>query len=255
MPVDLIVTVDTEEEGLWSGTFRTQHNTVANIQQVPRFQQLCDRFGIKPTYLVDWPVLDDEAAVGVLDGIQQSGRCEIGAHLHPWCTPPLDGHAVTPRETYMCNLPETSQRDKLAGLTDCVQQRFGTRPTSFRAGRYGLDATGARLLAQLGYLVDSSVLPFTDYSAESGPDFREAPWRPYYFNGDDLAVPHDEGALLEVPVSVGFSRADIAAAARWRRWAERPWPRRLRMVGALDRLGVARRIKFTPEQASLAEMK
>ena len=254
MPVDLIVTVDTEEEGLWSGTFRTQHNTVSNIQQVPRFQQLCDHFEIRPSYLVDWPVLEDDAAVRVLDGIQQSGCCEIGAHLHPWCTPPLDG-AVTSRDTYMCNLPEASQRDKLAALTDRVQQRFGHRPTSFRAGRYGLDATGARLLADLGYTVDSSVLPFTDYSAEGGPDFRDAPWRPYYVNGNDIAAAHDDGPLLEVPVSVGFSRADFASAASWRSWAERPWPRRLRMVGVLDRLGVAKRIKFSPEQASLSEMK
>ncbi|NIL96738.1 MAG: polysaccharide deacetylase family protein, partial [Planctomycetales bacterium] len=153
MPLDLIVTVDTEEEGLWSGTFRSRQNTVANIQEVPRFQQLCDRFGIRPTYLVDWPVLEDQPAVRILDGIQQAGGCEIGAHLHPWCNPPL-AEAVTPHETYMCNLTESAQRDKLVALTDRVQQRFGQRPTSFRAGRYGLDATGARLLAELGYRVD-----------------------------------------------------------------------------------------------------
>ena len=89
MPPTLIVTVDTEEEGLWTGEYPANGNTVENTRGIPRFQALCDQFGIRPTYLVDTPVVEDDRSVELLSEIQQSGRCEIGAHLHPWCTPPF----------------------------------------------------------------------------------------------------------------------------------------------------------------------
>ena len=242
---NLIVTVDTEEEGLWNGQFRTRNNPVTNIRGVPRFQALCDQFGVRPTYLVDSPVAENNEAVGVLRAIVEDDKCEIGAHLHPWCAPPISTNAA-PGDSYLCNLPESLQRDKLVVLTELIEERFGHRPTSFRAGRYGLDARGARILADLGYQVDSSVIPFTDYSAQGGPNFESAPHQPYFVDGDDLTIRHDSGIILEVPVSVGFSRPDFLAARHWRQWALRPWPQRLRMVGLLDRLGVARRIKFSP---------
>lgn len=254
MNTTLIVTIDTEEEGLWGGRYPATGATVENIRGVRRFQALCDRFDVRPTYLVDAPVVQDDAAVELLRPIQDDGRAEIGAHLHPWCNPPLDGETGV-RASYLCNLPESLQRHKLVWLTDAIEERFGRRPTSFRAGRYGLDAAGARILAQLGYLVDSSVLPFTDYSFEGGPNFENAPHTPYFIDGDDLCRPHASGFLLEVPASVGYNRVNFERAHRIRRFALRPALGRLRGVGILDRLGIVRRIKFSPEQADPRRMK
>lgn len=245
----LIVTVDTEEEGLWGGRYRATENTVENIQSVPLFQEVCDRYGIRPTYLVDAPVIEDDRAAGVLQEIHAGERAEIGAHLHPWCSPPLDGQPIEPRQTYMCNLPETVQRDKLHWLTDTIAERFGERPTSFRAGRYGLDITGARILQELGYVVDSSVIPFTDYSPQEGPDFRNAPYLPYRVGDDDLRVPSGDGTLLEVPVSVGFNCHNFERTQRLQERLRHGVLRKLRAEGILDRLGLVRRIKCSPEQA------
>ena len=249
----LIVTVDTEEEGLWNGNYRATRNTVENTRGVERFQEFCDRFQVRPTYLVDTPVVGDDRSVEILKGLQDSGRCEIGAHLHPWCAPPLE-EELNGRNSYVCNLPERLQREKLARLTDQIEQRFARRPTSFRAGRYGLDVAGARLLDDLGYLVDSSVICFYDYSDEGGPDFRSAPYRPYRIGAEDLRTP-GAGRLLEVPVSAGFSWSKFTRAQRIRQFAMRPVLRRLRLVGILDRLNLIRRIKFSPEQADAARMK
>ncbi len=254
MTPHLIVTVDTEEEGLWGGRYRRSGNTVRNIRGIPRFQEICDRYGVKPTYLVDAPVVDDDEAVGVLRAIQDDGRAEIGAHVHPWCNPPHE-EEVTGHNSYLCNLPEPLQRAKLTWITDRIEARFGRRPTSFRAGRYGLDVVGARILHELGYVVDSSVIPFTDYSPGGGPDFRRAPHLPYFVDGDDLCRPHDRGYLLEVPVSVGFNRPNFARAQALRRAAGHPWLRRLHAEGILDRLGVVRRIKFSPEQADARRLR
>ena len=89
----LIVTIDTEEEGLWGGAFKTSGNTVENIVGIDRFQQLCEQHDIRPTYLVDTPVVEDDRSVDLLKPAWESGRCEIGAHLHPWCAPPLQQEA------------------------------------------------------------------------------------------------------------------------------------------------------------------
>jgi hypothetical protein len=221
----------------------------------------------------------------MLRAIQEEGRCEIGAHLHPWCTPPLDDtplddtEASRSTDSFLCNLPVDLQRAKLEKLTDAIAERVGRRPTSFRAGRYGLDAAGARILTELGYEVDSSVIPFTDYSTQGGPDFRRAPFQPYYASDSDLCEPQrgrdsffgsdtysgtvqpngsdpekHSRPLLEVPVSVGFHRSNFRRNQRIYEWTERPVPRKLHARGILDRLGIVRRIKFSPEQATAPEM-
>ena len=254
MNPSLIVTVDTEEEGLWGGRYPRSGNTVENIRGVERFQQLCDRYGVKPTYLVDAPVVEDDEAVALLRAIQDDDRAEVGAHVHPWCNPPHE-EEINGRNSYLCNLPEPLQRAKLAWITERIEERFGRRPTSFRAGRYGLDIVGARILHELGYLVDSSVIPFTDYSADGGPNFDGAPHKPYFIDGDDLCTPHESGFLLEVPVSVGFNRPNFARARAIRQAAARPWLRRIHAEGVLDRLGIVRRIKFSPEQSDSRRMK
>ena len=254
MKTSLIVTVDTEEEGLWGGRYPRTGNTVDNIRGVPRFQELCDRYDVRPTYLVDAPVVEDDDAVKLLRSIQEDGRAEIGAHLHPWCNPPF-GEEANAHTSYLCNLPESLQREKLIWLTETIESRFGRRPTSFRAGRYGLDITGARILAELGYVVDSSVIPFTDYSRDGGPNFENAPHSPYFVGGDNLCQPHESGSLLEVPVSVGFNRHDFTWAQSIRQAAMHPWIRCFHGVGIMDRLGIVRKIKFSPEQSDAQRMK
>ncbi len=146
------------------------------------------------------------------------------------------------------------QREKISRLTDRIEQRFGGRPRSFRAGRYGISSVGARILEELGYQVDSSVIPFSDFSSQRGPDFRRAPWTPYWTGGDDICVPQESGSLLEVPVSIGFNRPDFERAQRILDRVSRPVLRSLHTEGILDRLGIVQRIKFSPEQSNSHRM-
>lgn len=256
MRTEFIVTVDTEEEGLWGGEYRSENNTVTNVRGAERFQKVCDSFGIKPTYVIDAAVVQDDEAADRMRGFQDAGRAEVGAHVHPWCNPPL-GEETNRRNSFLCNLPEALQRRKISWLTDAIHERIGRRPVSFRAGRYGLDAAGARILADLGYVVDSSVIPFSDFSAQDGPDFDNAPCDPYFVSDADLARPSETDAapLLEVPVTVGYSHGRFQLAHGVRRFAGGPILRSLRCVGIVDRLGIARRIKFSPEQASETDMR
>ncbi len=242
----LCITIDTEEEGLWSGQYRMTGNSVENIQGLPRFQSLCDRLGIRPTYLIDAPVVQDDRASDILAEIHSAARCEIGAHVHPWCNPPLD-ELYDSRESFFCNLPVGLQRAKLDWLTNAISDRFRERPISFRAGRYGLDVIGARILAELGYRVDSSVIPFTDYSSDGGPDFTRAPWQPYFVGDSSLQTPEGTGTLLEVPVSVGFNWQNFPRAMACLHQLRRPSLRWTRIEGVLDEMRLLKRIKLSPE--------
>lgn len=248
MNAKLIVTVDTEEEGLWSGNFSAYDNPVTNLSGIPAFQTICDRHGIRPTYLVNTPVVSDESESAVLEAILADGRCEIGCHIHPWNTPPEEDDIQSER-SYLCNLPIELQREKLTTVTEQIESRFGQRPTSFRSGRYGLDDNGAAILKELGYLVDSSVCPYMDYSADGGPDFRGAPWRPYFVDTKLLEPAAVPTSLLEVPVSFGFNWTNFESAFRLDEWLAHSGVSRFRLKGIFERLAILRKIKFSPEKA------
>ena len=246
MTADLIVTIDTEEEGLWSGRFSADEYPVHNIRGIPVFQRLCDDLGIAPTYLINSPIIEDDYARQTLGDILHSQRCEIGTHIHPWNTPPRAGE-YSAHDSYLCNLPLHVQRAKLRVVTEQIRQGFDINPTSFRAGRYGLDRRGAQILFELGYQVDSSVCPYTDYSCDGGPDFRGAPCHPYWV-GEQLIQPAATGDILEVPVSFGFNRTNFDLAFRIHERLTQPRWRRLRLNGICDRLGLLQKIKFSPEK-------
>ena len=66
MRTKLIITIDTEEEGLWSGSFSVKNNTAKNVAGVAEFQAICDNHNIQPVYLINTPVLEDSEAVNLL---------------------------------------------------------------------------------------------------------------------------------------------------------------------------------------------
>ena len=246
----LIVTVDTEEEGLWGGNYRVTGNTTENLRGLPRFQAACERLGVPPTYLIDAPVLADAEAIRDLRRWQDAGVCEVGAHCHPWCNPPLPESTPTSAETYLSNLPIEVQHQKLSWLTERIAEAVGRAPTSYRAGRYGFDEASAVVLAELGYKVDSSVLPMYEYIDEGGPDFRYCRRDPYRIDPDGNG--HE---LIEIPVTAGFSRPGYDWRRRlWIGLRAGPW-RRSRIAGVMDRLGLVRRVKLTPEGTQIANVK
>ena len=244
----LVVSVDTEEEGLWGGAYKIKGNTTENLRGLDRFQASCERLQVAPTYLIDAPVLDDRQAIESLSRWQRQGVCEVGSHCHPWCNPPLPDHSPTSAETYLCNLPRETQFQKLQWLTQRIADQLGRSPTSYRAGRYGFDSTTAVILEELGYRVDSSVLPVHDYRDVGGPDFRLADRIPKRFLGDC-------GNLIEIPITAGFT----CPGFRWRRalWMQlrrKPWSI-VRAAGVADRLGFARRVKLCPEGSRFEDLR
>lgn len=202
-PVFMYV-VDTEGDNEW-----TRHRRLPplrNLQALPRFQALCDRYGVRPTYVVTWSVTQSDEGVAMLRAWEREGRCEVGTHLHPWTAPPWS--AVDEDPAFPSELPTEVLAAKLQVLTEAITERFGHAPTSYRAGRFGADARTARLLAAMGYECDSSVTPLTSWSrypglrgGPGGPDFSRAPLAPYLPSDDDLSRPGGS-SLVEIPTSI-----------------------------------------------------
>ncbi len=128
-----VLTVDTEEEFDWNAPFTRDGYGTEHLKSVPRFQALCADHGVKPCYLVDYPITQDAFAVDLLGGYAHGNQAEIGVQLHPWVNPPFD-ETLSTHNSYACNLPEPLERAKLSQLARGNRQRFGVNPDAYRAG-------------------------------------------------------------------------------------------------------------------------
>jgi len=206
VPVKFLVTIDTEEEREWGGAYEDHtHYTVKNISFLQPLQELFDTHGVKATYLIDYPVAVDAGAAAILKKFQDAHQAEIGMHLHPWVNPPYEEERSV-ANSFPANLPPELQFKKMKLLTEVIADAVGEKPVTYRAGRYGFNESSVNVLEELGYRVDSSVVPYRRAKLSFEPDFG---WlenlEPYFLDYNDIKRP-GSSKLLEVPLSVGFSR-------------------------------------------------
>jgi hypothetical protein len=239
----LTVVVDTEEEFDWSAPFDSRAVSTENIVCQPLAQQIMDRYGVVPTYVIDYPVADTTAASTVLKNIADDGRCEIGAHLHPWVCPPHE-ETISPFNSYPGNLSPRLERAKLDRLATRIEAGFGYRPVIYKAGRYGIGPATFAILRDLGFRIDVSVVPHTDFSTQYGPNFNNFPAAPFYT---------DEG-IVALPLSVHFTGAFASVGARIFPLLSHRVPKRLRVPGMFSRLKLLERIRLSPEGNSLSDL-
>lgn len=240
----LLVVIDTEEEFDWAKPHDRASRSVACIGEQHRAQAIFARYGIVPTYVVDHPVATTRASAAIFRAWSAAGDCVVGTHLHPWVNAP-EVEEVTARNSYPGNLPPELEREKLRVLTAAIADNIGVQPTIYKAGRYGLGANSAAILADLGYEIDLSVVPDTSFAEDGGPDFRGLPDEPFWFGPD--------GRLFEIPLTRGFP----GALSRWGRElyeaVSTPLGLRLRLPGILSRLRLLERIQLTPEGVTAEE--
>ncbi|MCF8474138.1 MAG: polysaccharide deacetylase family protein [Emcibacter sp.] len=198
--------IDTEEEFNWSEDFNRKSRSVHNISSQHLAQNIFKKYGIVPTYCVDYPVVENDEAIGVLKDWADKGECLIGTHLHPWVSPPYV-EEVNRYNSYAGNLPYDIEKEKIETLTNAIEEKTGQRPKIFKAGRYGAGPNTARILKELDYKVDVSVIADTNFSHDHGPNFIGLPTQPYWFDVDGVKI-------LELPNSRGYD----GLLARWGRF-------------------------------------
>ena len=268
-----LVGVDVEPDNLWGASGRA---STQNGACVSRFQALCEKHGIRPTYLVDFDMARDERFVELGRDVLKRRAGEMGMHLHAWSTPPhhdLGGDGPS----YLYEYPVSVMREKISTVTRAIAEAFGIRPGSHRAGRWGLNAQYAQLLAREGYTSDSSVTPWMSWTnspgvsaGACGPDFRHYPSESYYLDLNRIDRPGNSN-LLEIPSTVqlrawslrntvklaarrlGLRRGRLARAAyayEWFRTAEMSADRLLRVLDRACR-GGARHLMLSLHSSEL----
>lgn len=234
----LCVVIDTEEEFDWNRPLARENRAVRSISAQTRAQEIFARHAIVPTYVIDHPVASDADAVSLLRGFQDIGSARIGAHLQPWVNPPYE-EELCPANSYPGNLPAALEERKLRCLTETIEAAMGRRPETYKAGRYGIGPNTPGILARLGYKVDLSVVPYTSFTDDGGPDFHSESPHPRPLGGQE--------ELLALPLSVGFCGV-------LERLGPKLFPRlsssralRLRLPGILARGRLLERVRLTPE--------
>ncbi|ERH65675.1 deacetylase [Pantoea dispersa EGD-AAK13] len=205
-----LITLDTEGDNLWRN--RSGKVTTHNVRFLPRFQALCEKYAFKPTWLTNYEMASDPAYVEFGRDLLARGQGEIGMHLHAWYSPPE--YALTDDEwryqPYLIEYPENVLRDKVAFMTDLLENAFQRKMTSHRAGRWAFNEVYARALIDQGYLVDCSVTPRVSWrnaqgapQGQGGTDYSHFPDRAYFLDEQDISRPGDS-PLLELPMSIQY---------------------------------------------------
>jgi GT2 family glycosyltransferase len=239
----LLVIIDAEEEFDWNTLPRRA--AVQAMAHQTAAQRILERFGCIPTYAVDYAVAAQRDGYAPLLEFCQSGRCRIGAQLHPWLNPPIE-EALCPENSYPGNLPPGLELEKLRLLTAVISQNLGVRPTLYRAGRYGLGPHTPAALAALGYRIDCSVRPYFAPDRDGRPDYRDAYPHPFWLDAAQT--------VLELPVTVGLT-GGLSHLPALLVAATHPRLRRLRLGSLLAVSRLADRFQLSPEGTRLADAK
>ena len=237
----LAITIDVEEDN-WS-SYDT-NPVLSNIPKLLELQKLFDSYEVKPTYLVTYPVASDRNSASILRKILEDGGCEIGAHLHPWNTPPFE-EEKTFENTMLCNLEKDLQYRKMESLHEKITENFGMEPAAFRSGRWGFGPTVAENMYKLGYKVDTSVSPYLSWEKCHGPDFSDRSPMPQFLHMDSDKNP---GAfILEVPATIGFLQDNFELCNSIYKKISSRKLKHFRLRGILDRLNLLNKIWLSPE--------
>ena len=173
--------------------------TLENIKAIPKLHELFEKYDIKATYLVTYPVATETESVQILSELKKRNNCEIGAHFHPWTTPPISPLEIQ-QAIYPFQLTEDIHKIKLKNLTEAIIKSFKVHPKSYRAGRFGFDTIGLRIIKDLNYEIDSSVTPLTNWAV----DYRNSPLVPYYLDETNICSQAGSG-ILEIPVTIDLN--------------------------------------------------
>jgi hypothetical protein len=241
----VLIGIDTEADDQWSDEGRRRLQ-VRNAERLPALQELCDRVGARPSYLVTWEMATRPESAPILRALGANGACEIGTHLHPWTSPPFRAEDLQ-AHTYPHNLPPELLDRQITELTAAIEENLGVRPTTYRAGRNGFDGGTLPVLERLGYTVDTSVDPLFKETRKRGMTFAGAPREPYFPDYADVRRP-GASKVLEIPItSATVPRLPKALEAAYTSLKPIPWR------GALKRVGL-RAAWLRPSYSSRADM-
>lgn len=198
-----LISIDTEGDNLWKWKIGDRITT-ENSKYLPRFQELCEKYGFIPTYLTNLEMCEDKFFSEYFKLKADQNLCEIGMHLHAWNSPPDYNLSVRtdvmPGAPFLVEYPTEIMSEKVNFLTERLENVFERKMLVHRAGRWAIDERYIKILAENGYKIDCSVTPSINWnkaagqSPESmGTDFSQYSKQPYLW---------ENSGVLEVPVTI-----------------------------------------------------
>ncbi|HTV03295.1 MAG TPA: hypothetical protein VMF13_22285 [Luteitalea sp.] len=218
--IPFLITIDTEGDNLWG---RPREITTRNSAFLPRFQQLCERHGLRPTWLTNHEMAMCPVYQAFARDVLTRQAGEVGMHLHAWNSPPLVPLTSDDlrHQPFLIEYPDEVMRDKVTVLTSLLEETFQRPMRSHRAGRWAMDRRYARLLVDLGYTSDCSVTPSISWQhakgvpeGAGGTDYRSFPASPYFMDLERIDRAGDS-PLLQVPMTTrrAYPRASALVPA------------------------------------------
>lgn len=242
----LLIIVDAEEQYDWRLPLSSSNISVRSMAAQVQAHRIYERYGIVPTYALDYPIVVQPSGYGPVMELFQKGACEIGAQLHTWVTPPHE-ETVSERNSYAGNLPGDLELRKLEALVEAIERRFQVKPRLYRAGRYGTGSSTPDYLDRLGFHVDCSVVPGGHWPSPHAPEYLSATARPYW-----LAT---RRPVLEIPATVGNVGLLRHKDDEFYRRIRSGLPGLARVPALLARTGLLNRVRLSPEGNTLEESK
>lgn len=202
-----LITIDTEGDNLWG---KPSSITTKNAEYLYRFQELCEEYRFKPTYLTNYEMVSNQVFIEFARDVIKRDTGEIGMHLHPWNSPPLipltmDDFSTQP---YLIEYNEQIIRQKIEYMTKLLEDTFQINIVSHRAGRWAINEYYVKVLQELGYKVDCSVTPLINWSSQKGnpggrggADYSSFPDKAYFLDIDNVWK-KGKSNILEVPMTV-----------------------------------------------------
>lgn len=193
--VPFFLTVDTEGDNVWG---RLKNVTSRNTEKLYRFQELCEKYNVKPIYLTNY-----EAAIntGYQEFVEKhKDNLEIGLHLHAWNSPP--SYDLTDDDNknhpYLHEYPDHIIEEKINFMIKLLKETFKCDIISHRGGRYSISEKMMEVLADHGIKIDCSVVPGIDWSSNTGdPNGNGGP----NFKSSQSNIHTIYDKMIEIPVS------------------------------------------------------
>ena len=198
-----LISIDTEGDNLWKWCVG-EPITTENAKYLPRFQELCEKYGFKPTYLTNYEMAKDPFFADYFKKKSNNNLCEIGMHLHSWNSPPdydLEiRNDVSAGAPFITEYPPEIISKKVEFLTDLLQNTFETKIITHRSGRWATSQEYFEILDKFNYSIDCSVTPLINWKKAAGQslnswgtDYTDFPKTPYIIENTDI---------LEIPVTI-----------------------------------------------------
>lgn len=135
--IPLFITVDTEGDALWDNPTLNEIKT-ENVLWIPRFQELCEKYGFIPIWLTDYEIASDDRFVDYIKEKVKKGLCEVGIHVHARNNPPIVSlkNEKERGAAYLIEYPYAIMKEKFDFLKRYIEDRIGIKVITHRAGRW-----------------------------------------------------------------------------------------------------------------------